>query len=113
MFPRPAICCIFVAVLFVFACAPELPPPPAHPALEGDWPAVSRGDIETALALVRDLYVGNGSSPPAIYRVVVNDRNHINLCRYLSARIETCEVVERVKGKWQLAEYRMIKGPGI
>lgn len=101
-----------VIALLLSACG-QLSPPPTHPTIEGDWPSVSQAEIQTALALVRDYYVRLGSSPPAPYRVVVTDRNHMKVCWYLSTHIETCDVVERVRGKWQLAQYSTIQGPGI
>jgi hypothetical protein len=89
------------AALFAASCAEQRPPPPAHPTIEGDWDSVSHADIHAAMKLVReDVAKQYGSSLP-MYRVVVVDRDHIQVCYWPSGDTEICAELYREHGKWR------------
>jgi hypothetical protein len=82
--------------------------------IEGAVHSVSSADIRTVLEIVRrDMPRSEGAVLP-IYTVRVVDRNHVEVC-YWPGSIETCAVVDRIKGKWTLQPVQriMIKGLNI
>jgi hypothetical protein len=96
------------AVLLLSCVSHEIPPPPAHPVVEGNWGSFSHADIHAAIAVVRHHFVEMRRPDFPIYRVNVVDRNHIEVYFHPPVLKEEGQLVERVKGKWQLGEERII-----
>jgi hypothetical protein len=100
-----------VGAFAMLSCAShEPPPPPPHPIIQGNINNVSRADIRTCLAIVRkDIIQRYGSALP-IYTVKVADHSHVQVC-YWPNGIDTCAMLERVKGKWTLQPYERVVVP--
>jgi hypothetical protein len=108
---------VFPSLLLLASCAEESrqplrqPPPPSHPIIQGNINTVSRADIRTALAIVRkDIIQRDGFALP-IYAVNIADHDHVQVC-YWPNGIDTCAMLERIKGKWMLQPYERVVVPG-
>jgi hypothetical protein len=103
---------LLVALLSFTACAEHAPPPPAHPAIEGNWEAVSFADIRACIAAVKQDFVRLGTSYP-LYVVRVQDRNHIDVCYWPLRHLEECLHLERRGGSWKLMDYSTVRGAAL
>jgi len=100
--------CIAVASFLSSCVSHEIPPPPAHPVIEGHSASVSHTDIRSAIAIVRHHFAEMGRPDFPIYRVKIMDRSHIEVYFHPPGLKEEGAVVERVRGKWHLNGERII-----